>query len=84
MFISWAAMTEHISSQNQIESTAVPCEPEPVAGFFATSYVGQHKTQGQPELVEEVWSVFTLEPPDMDHWNSELDCFQITVIIVRC
>lgn len=58
-----------------------------MAGFFATSYVGQHKTQGQPELVEEVWSVFTLLPPDMDHWNSELDCFQITVncpMLARC
>ena len=43
---------------------------ELVAGFFATSYVGQHWTQGQPELVEEVWSVFTLKPPDIDHWSS--------------
>ena len=50
-----------------------------MAGLFARSYVGQHKTQGQPELVEEVWSVFTLGPPDIDHWSSELDCFQITV-----
>ena len=41
-----------------------------MAGFFATSYVGQHWTQGQPELVEEVWSLFTLEPPDVDHWSS--------------
>ena len=41
-----------------------------MAGFFATSYVGQHWTQGQPELVEEVWSLFTLEPPDMVHWSS--------------